>query len=76
MKTKSKFASLLNAGGSLLSKDKLARRFQLPRGKAPTAEQPKPQEALFRKRGKPAGLSVVVERILRESGPERKPTRS
>lgn len=104
MKAKSKFAYLLNAGGSLLSKEKIERRLHLPRKKAAPVERgevvpsaaissvPRSQllaqeilegvgngsasKATQKNKSKMeyrvSGLTLMMERIARESRGERK----
>ena len=82
MKSDSKFANLLSAGGSLLSKGQLSRRLRLPGGKkaASTAQlsplEPTGNETEPRRRAKRirdlTGLNLVIEKIVHHSRADQK----
>lgn len=69
---KSKFGFLLSAGGSMLSKDKLRRRFHLPGWKKKSAAELDVQVAPGQRPAKLRNLGQVIERIIRDSRGQRR----
>ena len=78
MKAKSRFAYLLTAGGSLLSKENLGRRLRLPNAKSAQSAAPEaatdPQKAklMAHPRKTLLGVRLMMERIGREAREHRK----